>query len=394
MKLLFVHDHRFLRGPDGAVHTVGSFPRSVWKRYLAHFEEIVVIARDGGLLPEGSDLARSDLPGIRFKLIDQYGLAERLMGINGSAASIIEREIAIADAVIVRVPSDLGNLAARSADRFGTPWAGEAVGCALDGYANHGSLLSRLYAPLALRRMQKVAANSQQMLYVTRAFLQDRYPSGGLTVGVSDVEIELMSDQQVAAREGRLREIGQGRKPVIGTVASLKVMSKGIQDAIPALARLKAGGLNPEYRVLGAGDRTPWISRARAAGVEDCVHFDGTRPSGHGVRSWLDQIDLHIQPSYQEGLPRATVEAMSRGSACLGSTAGGLPELVPAERLHAPGDVPALARLLSRMISNPVELVAAARTDLATSSLYLPEAIEELRDGFYARLAERAKSRN
>ena len=392
MRLLFVHDHRFLRGADGSVHTVGSFPRSVWQRYLAHFDEIVVVARDGGDLTAGSDLARSDLPQIRFELVQQHSLAERLAGIKGEAANIIEREISICDAVLVRVPSDLGNLAAKLARGAGKPWAGEAVGCALDGYGNHGSRLSRLYAPLAMRRMQNVAARSDQMLYVTRQFLQDRYPCTGLTVGVSDVEIEPLSAAEMAARTQRLLQIREGRQPVIGTVASLKVMSKGIQDAIPALAKLKADGLEPEYRVLGAGDREPWLARARAAGVEGNVNFDGTRSSGARVREWLDQIDLHIQPSYQEGLPRATVEAMSRGNACIGSTAGGLPELIPQDRIHAPGDIVALGQLLHAILTNPAQLVAAAKADLATSALYLPEAIGQLRDGFYAALADRARA--
>ncbi|MXO75495.1 glycosyltransferase [Altererythrobacter aerius] len=390
MRLLFVHDHRFLHGPDGAVHTVGSFPRSVWDRYLRHFSEIVVVARDGGALTGGSDLARSETPGVRFALVADYPLAQRLLGMGGEARAVLAREMAACDAVLVRVPSDLGNLAAAMARARGLPWAGEAVGCAWDGYGNHGNRLSRAYAPLAMHRMRQVASRAGQMLYVTREFLQRRYPGPADSVGVSDVEIEPLGQAQVAARDARLARLRECRPPVFGTVASLRVMSKGIQDAIPAIAQLKAQGLRVEYRVLGAGDRDPWIARAEAAGVADRVVFDGTRPSGDGVRGWLDEIDVHLQPSYQEGLPRATVEAMSRGCACAGSTAGGLPELLPSDRLHAPGDIPAIAKLIARFATEPAFTEAAARTDLATSRSYLPVALEGTRDGFYRRLAERA----
>jgi glycosyltransferase involved in cell wall biosynthesis len=390
MRLLFVHDHRFLHGPDGAVHTVGSFPRSVWDRYLRHFSEIVVVARDGGALPGGSDLARSDTPGVRFALVADYPLPQRLLGTGGEARTVLAREMAGCDAVLVRVPSDLGNLAAAMARPRGLPWAGEAVGCAWDGYGNHGNMMSRAYAPLAMHRMRQVASRADQMLYVTREFLQRRYPGPADSVGVSDVEIEPLGEGQVAARDARLARLREGRPPVFGTIASLRVMSKGIQDAIPAIAQLKAQGLHVEYRVLGPGYRDPWIARAEAAGVANRVFFDGTRPSGEGVRGWLDEIDVHLQPSYQEGLPRATVEAMSRGCACGGSTAGGLPELLPLDRLHAPGNIAAIAALIARFAREPVFTEAAARRDLETSRSYLPDALEEMRDGFYRRLAERS----
>jgi glycosyltransferase involved in cell wall biosynthesis len=390
MRLLFVHDHRFVRGPNGAFHTVGSFPRSVWQRYLAHFDEIVVVARDGGALPPGSDLARSDLPQVRFVLVDDYSLPQRLFGLRGQAREVLERELASADALLVRLPSDLGNLAARVASRRGVPCAVEAVGCALDGYANQGSRSARLYAPLAMKRMRDAIAGAEQVLYVTKRFLQDRYPSPADAVGVSDVEIEALTEPEIAARHARLSAIAAGRAPVFGTIASLRIKSKGIQDAIAAVAALRAKGLRVDYRVLGAGERQPWIAMAEAAGVGDTVHFDGSRPSGEGVRGWLDGIDVHLQPSYQEGLPRATVEAMSRGCACLGSTIGGLPELLPPDRLHRPGDVLRLAQLIETFANEPDKVRRASEEDLAASADYLSTALDATRAAFLARLAARA----
>lgn len=392
MKLLFAHDHRFLFGVDGAMHTVGSFPSSVWQRYLTHFDEVVVVARDGGSLPAGSRLARSDLPGIRFALINNYPLSRRILGGPSEAKRVLEREMASVDAVLVRVPSDIGNLAAKMAARKGLVWAAEAVGCAWDGYGNHGSRLARAYAPMAYLRMRSLAASSDQMLYVTSEFLQRRYPGPADSIGVSDVEIVPLDPEERRARESRLESIRQGRPPVYGTVASLRIMSKGIQDAIAAIARLRAKGLTVEYRVLGAGDREPWQARARSANVESHVHFDGTRSAGEGVREWLAEIDVHLQPSYQEGLPRATVEAMSRGCACAGSTAGGLPELLPVDRLHRPGDVPAIEDLIGQFYTDRAFLAQSSAEDLATSTSYLPSAIEARRDQFYKRLADRAQS--
>lgn len=392
MRLLFSHDHRFLRGSDGAVYTVGSFPRSIWRRYLAQFDEVIVVARDGGPTTEKSGLARSDTPGVRFALVESFPLSQRLLGLPGGAQAVLAREMAQADAVLVRVPSDLGTMAARMARHQHKVWAGEAVGCAFDGYGNFGSPLARAYAPLAMWRMRAVAASAEQMLYVTREFLQRRYPGPPGSVGISDVEIVPLGAIEAAQRDERLAQIRAGRRPVFGTVASLRTMSKGVQDAIAGLGRLRSQGLELEYRVLGPGDEEPWRAKTREAGVADQVHFDGTRPSGYGVRRWLDTIDVHLQPSYQEGLPRATVEAMSRGCACSGSTAGGLPELLPPSRLHAPGAVADLSALIERFAGEPEFLVDASAADLETSRQYLPGALDEVREAFYSRLADRARA--
>ena len=59
MRLLFVHDHRFYRDAAGAVYTSGSLPAEIWDRYLAHFEAVQVIGRDGGPLPADANYALS-----------------------------------------------------------------------------------------------------------------------------------------------------------------------------------------------------------------------------------------------------------------------------------------------------------------------------------------------
>ena len=46
------------------------------------------------------------------------------------------------------------------------------------------------------------------------------------------------------------------------------------------------------------------------------------------IMKWLDSIDIYIQPSLQEGLPRSLIEAMSRGCLSIGSSTAGIPELL------------------------------------------------------------------
>ena len=392
MRLLFAHDHRFLRGPDGELFTVGSFPASVWRRYLRHFDSVHVIARDGGMLPAGSDLAATSDPAVEIEFVPDLGSLRSLIRPPEAARRQIAAAVRAADAVVARLPSEIGLRAVAEARATGKPYLVEVVGCAFDAYYSRGSAAARLYAPLAMWRTRRAVADAPLALYVTSSWLQERYPSSAERIAASNVMIAPMTEAECAARAARLKEIAQGRRPRLGTVASLRTHSKGLQTAIPAIARLRREGLELDYAILGAGDQAPWRELAERHGVADIVSFAGTRPSGLPVLNWLDGIDVHLQPSFQEGLPRATIEAMSRGVACIGSTCGGIPELLPAERAHRPGDVDGLVAAVRRLASDPRAIEEASRIDLVRSQDFDPGTLEARRDHIYGRLRALAEA--
>ena len=396
MHLLFVHDHRFVRGAEGRLYTAGSFPAAVWDRYLRHFDSLTVIARDGGAIASGVQLALSNHPLVDFAFAPNLGTLRQLLRPSKAARGQMQAAIEEADAVVARLPSELGLLAVKTARKLGKPYAVEVVGCAWDGFVHHGSPLARLYAPLFFYRMRRAVAKAPFALYVTSSWLQRRYPSQAISSFASNVEIAPLEESVLAERGKRLKQIQEGRLPKLGTVAALTVKTKGIQTAIGAVAKLRSEGLALSYSVLGPGNPEPWQALARTAGVQDLVTFDGTREAGEGVRQWLDQIDIHLQPSLQEGLPRATIEAMSRGVACIGSTCGGIPELLPADRTHRPGSVSGLADCIRKLVRDPLKIVDASEADRELSRTFHTEVLRARRDQVYAslrRAAENALSR-
>jgi glycosyltransferase involved in cell wall biosynthesis len=377
------------------MYTPGSFPSAVWDRFLDHFDHVHVIARDGGFVADCASFARADRDRVSFQFLSDLASFRQLVRTSSELREQMRSAVMSADAVVARLPSEIGMLAVKHARRLGKPYAVEVVGCAWDSYWNHGASLARLYAPLAFFRARRTIAKAPLALYVTSAWLQGRYPPGGQTGVASNVSLPEIDSITLRHRDARLAALASGKTPVLGTIASLRVRYKGVQTALQSLATLRSSGLELNYRILGAGAVEPWQQLAQKLGILDLVHFDGTRSAGEEVGRWLDDIDIYLQPSFQEGLPRALIEAMSRGAACIGSTCGGIPELLPPERLHEPGDAEALARRVLQLASNPTALAEASAADLETARQFDPELLKKRRSEFYARLrieAEKLRS--
>lgn len=392
MRLLFAHDHRFRPGPNGEIYTPSSFPRSFWDRYLGSFEEVHVVSRGGAPVKEGENLARADRDEVSFEFLPNASSLRQLLLPSRPLNAQMAAAVRSADAVVARLPSEIGQLAVRHARRQGKPYAIEVVGCPWDGLTSYGTISARLYAPLAYLRHRRAIANAPMALYVTSSWLQERYPTKGEWTSASNVMLSPMPASGLARREARLAALAAGQKPVLGTIAKLSGNTKGLQTSLAALAQLRARGEDYVYRILGPGPVEGWKSLAESLGVIDLVRFDGTRSAGQGVGAWLDDIDIYLQPSFQEGLPRATIEAMSRGAACIGSTCGGIPELLPPERLHRPGDVAGLTDRIRELVRDPSGISATSQIDRRTSERFDPQFLAERRSEFYAHLRALAES--
>jgi len=134
-------------------------------------------------------------------------------------------------------------------------------------------------------------------------------------------------------------------------------MYKGFDVLIDAVACCRCKGLDLELDIVGDGRfRSALERRALTRGIQQKVRFAGQISGACQVREHLDRAHLFVLPSKTEGLPRAMVEAMARGLPCIGSTVGGIPELLSSEDLVARGDVGALANKIVEVVSQPARL--------------------------------------
>jgi glycosyltransferase involved in cell wall biosynthesis len=106
--------------------------------------------------------------------------------------------------------------------------------------------------------------------------------------------------------------------------------------------------------------------------------FFGSLPHDE-VFDWLDTIDIYVQPSKQEGLPRAQIEAMSRGVPSFGSKAGGIPELLDREFIF--NTVKEICDILLSLDTDT--MIEQAKRNFSESKKYDKASIERHRQLFF-----------
>lgn len=387
MRLLFVHDHIFSSSKCGEVYSAAAYPTYAWARYFEFFDEVAVVGRYSGVAEKPEDtLVRSSREGVVFEFVDSIANPASLFLRSKGVRQRIYELVASSNAVVARLPSENGLLACACAKELGKPCAVEVVGCVWDALWNHGSWLAKLYAPIAFWRMRQAVKHSKRTLYVTQSFLQRRYPSAknALTVSASNVEIESPCMSKIESRDWSKPKL------VLGLIGNYKTRYKGIHLAIEALSLLKNDLGDFELRVLGKGDPVEYREMAKRMGVLDNTVFCGALPNGEPVMRWLDEIDLYMQPSLTEGLPRALIEAMSRGCVCVGSDAGGTPELLPLKLVHRAGDARSLAEVVKTALSEKGCWSSISLQNYERSKVYDKSFLNKKRSDFYFALKKAA----
>ena len=261
MDLLYVYDDKIACDRDGNYYTGSAFSQAIFDRYLAQFDTLTLLMRRAPVSPDDvQTLARMNrLTDARIRVVFYPDRRESLRAFlslqrRREIRQIITRSITPERAVIIRVPSESGTIAARFCRRIGKPFLAEAVGCPWDSLTHH-SLRGKVLAPDAWLRMRWCMRHAPYAVYVTNAFLQRRYPTRGISAAVSDVELAPADAAVLARRLEKIRT--HSGKLVLGTAAAVNVAFKGQRYVIEALARLKAAGrTDVEYRLAGGGDPT------------------------------------------------------------------------------------------------------------------------------------------
>ena len=385
MKLLFVYDMRVWE--NGSYYYTTSFTQEIIDRYRSLYQSIawctcVVPNPDTAFCQKFNPIRRDSVEMISLHKISSAG---DLIKYRRENSRILEQAIQNSERVIIRLPSLIGGEAAALAEKYGKPYMVELVSCTWDALWNH-SLRGKLLAPWSWVRTRQEVKRAPMVLYVTNQFLQRRYPTAGLSVGCSDVSLPGVDEAVLCRRLERIGGRAPGGAPLrLGTIAAVNVRYKGQADVIKALAALKKQGIRMEYELAGSGDPSRLRTLAQRLGVEDQVHLLGSVPHDK-IFAWLETIDLYLQPSKQEGLPRAVVEAMSCACPVAGARTGGIPELVDEEWIFRPGDVKDICRILQKAAAE--DLSRQAQRSFQVATRYEKDRLEQLRGEFFQKFVQ------
>lgn len=379
MKLIFAHDHMFYRYQD-KIYSNGGLGKNVLKRYVNTFGNVRLLTRqkviqdlDGKLTEaSGASISFVDVP--NFKSINNYKNIFR-------AKKIIEEEIKNTEYLIARLPSSIGSLAIKYAKKHNKPYLVEVVGCAFDALWNYGNVVGKILAPFEYLKMKKLVKDSKYTVYITKKFLQNRYPTSGKKAVCSNVNISPVNENILSKRLVRISEEKNTLK--FGLIGSLDVDYKGHETVLRALSLIKNRLPNFELQFLGKGNSEKWKRMAKELEIENNVKFIGTLSSGEAVYNWQDNIDIILQPSLAEAQGRSIIEAMSRGCPIIASKVGGIVELIDNEYLIKAKDYKKLAILIEKMVLDKNLQKEESIKNFEEAKNYYTENIEKNRVDFF-----------
>jgi glycosyltransferase involved in cell wall biosynthesis len=388
MNVVVALEHRFDRTPDGKVWTQVAFPHSFWMRYLEVFDRVRVVARVREVASVSGDCKRADGEGVSFAAVPYYIGPWQYLQKASQVQRAARNAVAANDAVILRVGSQIASCIQPMLSQTNHPYGVEVVADPYDVFAP-GAVkhpLRSFFRWWFPRKLRHQCAGACAAAYVTEGALQRRYPSGSGAFSTHYSSVELPPSAFAAAPRFDDRDKQSFTLVSVGTLAQLY---KAPDVLIDAVATCVQSGLNLKLVLVGDGKhRSELEARSQARGIADRVCFLGQLTAGDAVGAQLDKAELFILPSRQEGLPRAMIEAMARSLPCIGSTVGGIPELLPPEDLVPPGDPTALADKIREVVTNPERMTRMSARNLEKAKDYRDEVLQERRNQFYRYVRE------
>lgn len=235
----------------------------------------------------------------------------------------------------------------------------------------------------------KYGASVDAVVAITRA-VKDVLVAGGvspesITVIHSGIDLEAF---RTPADGTRVRdELGIPRTaPLVGAVGAL-VPHKAQSYLLRAAKKLAEHRPDIRYIIAGDGELESELrSLANSFGINEIVTFAGFR---RDIRAVLSALDVFVLSSVAEGLCTSILDAMATGVPVIGTSVGGVPEIVvdgECGMLVPPADPESLASAIGHVLESPSlreKFVAAGRDRVAGFSVR--RTIEET-EGLYLRL--------
>lgn len=145
-----------------------------------------------------------------------------------------------------------------------------------------------------------------------------------------------------------------GEEKIILTAARL-IEIKGIKYLIKAFNKVLEDQNNIRLLIIGDGpEKKKLVNLSDQLHLKDRVSFLGHMPQEQ-VLSYMCASDIFVGPSLVEGLGNVFIEAMACGTPVIGTTVGGIPDIIEDEvngLLVPPGDSKAIANAILKILDD------------------------------------------
>jgi glycosyltransferase involved in cell wall biosynthesis len=376
---------------DGRLWTArGHAAYNYWIRYLEVYDLVRLLVRavERPRPPEGWQEVTG--PGVEAIPLPDFHTPSQFVRTFRDMRRVVRAAVNEPEAIHLRPPCLIGGIFWKALDS-GRPYGVEVIGDPYDLFAPVAfpERMRPLYRIWFSRRLRLLCANATAAAYVTQQALQMRYPPapGAFVTYFSDVDLgerAFVTSPRKSFKNGPTKLI---------MVGSLEQLYKGPNVLVEAVALALRRGADVQLVLAGEGKRRPDLEKqVQHLGIQDRVEFLGQVPAGAGVRKHLDAADVFVLPSFQEGLPRAMIEAMARGLPCLGTAVGGIPELLSPQDLVPPGDAAALADKIYEVTGDPGRMAEMSIRNLNKASDFKEQTLRERRVDFYLQVKDQTES--
>ncbi|MBU0719289.1 MAG: glycosyltransferase [Planctomycetes bacterium] len=268
------------------------------------------------------------------------------------ARSVVRRLVSQASFVLLEHVSSVAFLAGVAAIATRTPFYLEMGGSMSPppGVVVRRPWRTRL-ARVYFRRVERRLAAHAKLLIAVSPHLHETFPQSNAPKVVS--YHSLVNEEDIFVRDDSCA----GREITL-FVATRIIESKGIDDLIKALRRLRDEGRSVTLKIAGEGDYLPQLKKlAGELRLEPHVTFLGGIPAGRQLWSHYRAADIVVLPSrgHYEGTPRMIIEAWAAGAPVIATDVGGIPAMVnqEADGLLVPhADIEALTTAIKRVIDD------------------------------------------
>ena len=229
--------------------------------------------------------------------------------------------------------------------------------------------------------MPNFIKNASGATFVTND-LSKRFPNHNSLVA-SNVNIQNVQYKKTLIKELKFKETIE-----IGYIGAL-TKRKGISILIEFANRLVEMDIhNFKINLIGGHTDYDWKEKINELKIDKYFVFHGILDSKN-VDLLLNEFDLYIQPSFSEGLPRATIEAMSKGLPVIATTLPGFKELLEEDYLFEHHDIDKMISIFNNLINSVdnYNLQSKRNSDFAKNFLY--DVLHEKRKTFYNNLLKK-----